>query len=88
MSTLACASSRDQLLASRIKGDKVGHGSTVLCEEGGAVVAHAGLLVDQVRPEVGCEAPLDEEDILAVQGGRSDLPVRGSIHTSRIDNLA
>lgn len=88
VSTLACASRRHKLLGSRVECDKVSDSSTVLCKEGGAIVTDTGLLVHQVRPEVGREAPLDKEDVLAVQGGRCDLPVSSCIHTSRIDNLA
>lgn len=88
MSTLACASRRHKLFGSRVECDKVSDSSTVLCKKGGAIVTDTGLLVYQVRPKVGREAPLDEEDVLAVQGGRCDLPVSSCIYTRRIDNLA
>lgn len=88
MSTLACPRRRDELPTGLIESDKIGGSSAVLCKECRAIVAHTGLLADQIRTETSSEAPLNEKHVLAVQGGGCHLSVSGCIDTGRIDNLA
>lgn len=70
-----------------LEGHQVGGGRAVLRQKGGAVEAHTGLLVDQVRAKVGREGPLHEQDVLAVEGGRRHLPVGGRVDAGRVDDF-
>lgn len=63
-------------------------GRAVLRQKSGAVEAHARLLVDQVRAEVGGEGALHQEHVLAVERGGCHLSVRRRVHASGIDDFA
>lgn len=86
MAALAGPARRDQLVV--LEGDQVRCGGAVLREEGRAVEADAGLLVDQVGPEAGGEGPLHEERVGAVERRGRHLPVGGCVYACGVHHLA
>jgi len=88
MPTLARAASSNQLARGLVEADQLDAvGGTVLCPEGRAVEADAGLDVDQVGPEAGGERPLHEEHVGSVERGGGYLPVGSLVDASRIDDF-
>lgn len=89
VATLAGSASGDQLALGLVEADQLDSaGGTVLCPEGGAVEADAGLHADQVGAEAGGERPLHEEHVGSVERGGGYLSVGSLVDARRVDNFA
>lgn len=89
MAALAGPTRRNQVALGRVEADQLDPaGGAVLCPEGGAVEADAGLDADQVGPEAGGEGPLHQEHVGSVERGGGYLSVGSLVDASRVDNFA